>query len=78
LTNFRYGNLIVYGGPQVFTLLLAAGPGYDAFARLTRLNNPAAMRTFDITPHGRQIVFDRLRENSDILLIDLATKQDRP
>jgi Tol biopolymer transport system component len=46
--------------------------------RLTRLNNPAAMRTFDITPDGRQIVFDRLRENSDILLIDLATKQDRP
>jgi len=46
--------------------------------RLTRLNNPAAMRTFDITPDGRRIVFDRLRENSDILLIDLATKQDRP
>jgi Tol biopolymer transport system component len=46
--------------------------------RLTRLNNPAAMRTFDITPDGSRIVFDRLRENSDILLIDLATKQDRP
>jgi Tol biopolymer transport system component len=46
--------------------------------RWTRLNNPAAMRTFDITPDGRRIVFDRLRENSDILLIDLATKQDRP
>jgi Tol biopolymer transport system component len=46
--------------------------------RLTRLNNPATMRTFDITPDGRRIVFDRLRENSDILLIDLATKQDRP
>ncbi len=45
--------------------------------RLTRLNNTAAMRTFDITPDGSRIVFDRLRENSDILLIDLATKQAR-
>ncbi len=40
--------------------------------RLTRLSNPAAMRTFDITPDGHRIVFDRLRENSDILLIDRA------
>jgi Tol biopolymer transport system component/DNA-binding winged helix-turn-helix (wHTH) protein len=46
--------------------------------RLTQLDNPAAMRTFDITPDGSRIVFDRLRENSDILLIDLATKQPRP
>jgi Tol biopolymer transport system component len=38
---------------------------------LTKLNNGAAMRTFDITPDGRQIVFDRLRENSDIVLMDL-------
>ena len=45
--------------------------------RLTRLSNPAAMRSFDITPDGRRIVFDRLRENSDIVLIDLATKQTR-
>jgi hypothetical protein len=29
------------------------------------------MLTFDITPDGKQIVFDRLRENSDIVLIDL-------
>ncbi|HMD08636.1 MAG TPA: protein kinase [Candidatus Acidoferrum sp.] len=46
--------------------------------RLTQLKNPAAMRTFDITPDGGRIVFDRLRENSDIRLIDLATKQLRP
>ena len=39
--------------------------------QLTRLNNSGAMRTFDITPDGKQIVFDRLRENSDIVLIDL-------
>ena len=39
--------------------------------QLTRLNDSAAMRTFDITPDGKQIVFDRLRSNSDIVLIDL-------
>ena len=38
---------------------------------LTEFDNPAAMRTFDISPDGKQIVFDRLRENSDIVLIDL-------
>ena len=40
--------------------------------QLSRLDNRAAMRTFDITPDGKQIVFDRLRENSDVVLIDLA------
>jgi serine/threonine protein kinase/WD40 repeat protein len=39
--------------------------------RLTSLGNTAAMRTFDITADGRQIVFDRLRDNSDIVLITL-------
>jgi hypothetical protein len=38
---------------------------------LTRLQNRAAMRTFDITSDGKQIVFDRLRENSQVVLIDL-------
>jgi Tol biopolymer transport system component len=38
---------------------------------LTQLDNPAAMLSFDVTPDGKHIVFDRLRENSDIVLIDL-------
>jgi eukaryotic-like serine/threonine-protein kinase len=46
--------------------------------RLTHLTSPAVMRSFDITPDGRRIVFDRLKENSDILLIELATNQARP
>ncbi len=41
---------------------------------LTRLSNPAVMRTFDITPDGKQIVFDRSREVSDMVLIDLPAK----
>jgi serine/threonine protein kinase len=39
--------------------------------RLTRLSSPDVMRTFDITPDGKRIVFDRLQENSNIVLIDL-------
>jgi Tol biopolymer transport system component len=38
---------------------------------LTRLQNLAAMRTFDVTSDGKQIVFDRLRENSQVVMIDL-------
>jgi hypothetical protein len=30
------------------------------------------LRTFDITPDGKRIVFDRSREDSDIVLIDLS------
>ena len=40
--------------------------------QLTRFNNSAATQSFDVTADGRQIVFDRLRDNSDIVLIDLA------
>jgi Tol biopolymer transport system component len=39
--------------------------------QVTRLSNQGAIGTFDITPDGKAIVFDRSRENSDIVLIDL-------
>jgi Tol biopolymer transport system component len=116
-----HGDLIVYSGPQVFTLapLLAVHPdgtpaklpeinvqregerarflpdgtglvymlgntlaeqdfwlldfGTMRSRRLTRLSSSAVMRTFDITPDGSRIVFDRLTEDSDVFLIDLAT-----
>jgi Tol biopolymer transport system component len=38
---------------------------------LTKLQNRATMRTFDVTSDGKQIVFDRLRENSQVVIIDL-------
>jgi Tol biopolymer transport system component len=120
------GDLIVYCGPQVFTLapLLAVHPNGtraqlpeikvqregervrflpdgtglvymlgDTLAeqdfwllnlstmnsrRLSRLSNSAVMRSFDITPDGKRIVFDRLTGDSDILLIDLITNEVRP
>ena len=40
--------------------------------QLSRFNNSAATQSFDVTADGKQIVFDRVRENSDIVLIDLA------
>jgi Tol biopolymer transport system component len=42
--------------------------------QLTQLGNRGALRTFDITPDGRQIVFDRSRQNSNIVLIDLPKR----
>ena len=38
---------------------------------LTHLSDRGALGTFDITPDGKQIVFTRSRENSDIYLIEL-------
>lgn len=39
--------------------------------RLTRLRNPATIGTFDLTRDGRHIVFDRIREDSDVTIIGL-------
>ena len=41
---------------------------------LTRLNNEATMRTFDVTPDGKEIVFDRINTHSDVVLIDLPAQ----
>jgi Tol biopolymer transport system component len=38
---------------------------------LTHFSNQGTIRTFDITPDGKSIVFDRSRPNSDIVLIDV-------
>ena len=37
---------------------------------LTRLGNQGALRTFDVDPEGKHIVFDRSRQNSNIVLIE--------
>jgi Tol biopolymer transport system component len=38
---------------------------------LTHLSNRGALRAFDITPDGKAIVFDRSRQNSNVVLIEL-------
>jgi Tol biopolymer transport system component len=42
-----------------------------AHRQLTRLSYQGGIGTFDITPDGKAIVFDRTLQNSDIVLIDL-------
>jgi Tol biopolymer transport system component len=58
-------------GAQNFWLLDLAKKETHA---ISRLSSPEATTTFDISPDGR-IVFDRVRENSDIILIDLPKRQ---
>jgi Tol biopolymer transport system component len=55
-------------GAQDFWLLDLAA---NTSRQMTKLSNAATMNTFDITPDGSRIVFDRLRENADVRLIDL-------
>jgi Tol biopolymer transport system component len=45
--------------------------------RLSQLSNAAKMRSFDISPDGKQILFDRIRQNSNVVLIDLPNAFSR-
>jgi hypothetical protein len=38
---------------------------------LTNLRPGLGMKSFDVSPDGKKILFDRYRENSDVVLIDL-------
>jgi Tol biopolymer transport system component len=42
--------------------------------RLTDLGPEFVVRDFDVSPDGREIVFDRVQENSDVVLIDLPPR----
>jgi Tol biopolymer transport system component len=55
------------GGRNFYALNLRTGQE----RQLTNLKTNLQMRTFDVTLDGKQIVFDRLRQNSDIAMIDL-------
>jgi hypothetical protein len=35
------------------------------------------MRSFDVSSDGKRIVFDRSRDNSDIVLIDVPPREQR-
>jgi hypothetical protein len=42
--------------------------------KITNLSDRGYLTTFDITPDGKYLVFDRSRQNSDVVLIDLPRK----
>jgi tricorn protease-like protein len=42
--------------------------------QLTQLSQRGTVRRFDITPDGKHILFDRARQNSDVVLIDLQRR----
>ena len=42
--------------------------------QLTDLSDRGYLNAFDITPDGKHLVFDRSRQNSDIVLIDLPER----
>jgi hypothetical protein len=42
--------------------------------RLTRLRAGSSIQRFDVAPDGRRIVFERVLENSDIVMIELPDK----
>jgi TolB protein len=41
---------------------------------LTNLGRQIVMKSFDVSPDGKQILFDRYRQNSDIVLINITSR----
>jgi Tol biopolymer transport system component len=77
------GHRIAFLGPRTAVVLLGQFRAQDFWLldlssgklrRLTSLKPGYAITAFDILPDGRTILFDRNRENSDIVLIDLPTE----
>ncbi len=56
--------------PEYFLLDLTSGRR----RQLTNLRPGFVTKSFDVSPDGKQILFDRYRENSDIVLIDLRPR----
>jgi hypothetical protein len=57
--------------PQFWKVNLESG----ARLQLTDLHSGRATRSFDLTADGKRILFDRVQENSDIVMVDLAEKR---
>jgi Tol biopolymer transport system component len=64
-----------FGVPRAFWLLELPAKNLRRLMDLPADPKLGAMRRFDITSDGKQIIFDRLSDNSDIVLIDLPQRQ---
>ena len=71
----RDGTGVVYlprsSSQDFFRLDFATGTS----TQITKLSKQGVVSQFDIDPDGKFIVFDRLRENSDIVLFDLPVRK---
>ena len=63
------------GGQPEFWLLDLTARKTRQLTEITWTTSQGEIRTFDITPDGKQIIFDRSSDNSDIVLIDLPQRQ---
>jgi Tol biopolymer transport system component len=63
------GFVFMQGSPglQEFWLM---DPTSNTTRPIARVSDAGAISTFDITPDGTRIVFDRVRESSNLVLID--------
>jgi Tol biopolymer transport system component len=73
------GHRFLAGGEGLVYLRSATSPDFwlldlttKKTRQLTRLSNQGVLAAFDVTPDGKHIVFDRAREDSDIVLIELG------
>jgi len=64
-----------FGVPRTFWLLELPVKNLRRLMELPADPKLGAMRRFDITADGKQIIFDRTSDNSDIVLIDLPRRQ---
>jgi len=71
-------SFVVLQGPYRDQNFYLVNVDTGARRQLTDLKPGSFLRNFDISPDGRQIVFDRIQENSDVVLIDLPKRVSAP
>jgi WD40 repeat protein len=70
----RSGAGLVYVPNMETTDFWLVDLGTKANRQLTRLDSRGYLNTFDVTPDGQHLLFDRSRQNSDVVLIELPGK----